>query len=58
MKEELKDMLLVYLGELMHQKENTHDWIEKDKVINKINACNLLLGFESKDKTWVHILAE
>ena len=58
MNEELKDMLLAYLGELMHQKDNTHDWAEKDKVINKINACNLLLGFEAKDKTWIQQLAE
>jgi len=58
MNKELKDMLLIYLGELMYEKDNTHDWAEKDKVINKINACNLLLGFETNDKTWIQQLAE
>lgn len=58
MKEELKDMLLVFLGELMYEKDNTHDWIEKNKVINKINACNLLLGFDATNKTWIQQLAE
>ncbi len=51
MNEELKDMLCEYLGELMHNRDTTFDWIEKDKIIEKINAINVLLEVNHKEET-------
>jgi len=50
MKEQLRDDLLEYLGELkqMHQVEG--DWIAKDKLADEINAANTLLGFPPTEK--------
>jgi hypothetical protein len=58
MDKELQDRLLIYLGELKHQQENTFDWMEKDSITEKINAVNLLLGFNTKEKTWFEKVAE
>lgn len=51
MKKELENNLLEYLGELMHQSENEFDWIEKDKIVRKINAVNTLLGIPGEIKS-------
>lgn len=48
----LEDLLATYLGELMHQADSEHDWIMKDKIINRINAVHLLLGIPGTVKTW------
>lgn len=57
MKPELKDLLCEYLGELMHDNENTFDWIKKDELVNKINAVNVLLGIkEVKESTMSKVI--
>lgn len=58
MTEQLGNLLAIYLGELMHQRDNTFDWIEKDKVTAKINAVNVLLDIDHKEKTWFQKVAE
>jgi len=56
MKQELQNLLAEYLGELMHKKENTFDWIEKDKVIAKINAVNELLDIGERQTTFMEAI--
>jgi hypothetical protein len=56
MKQELQNLLAEYLGELMHKKENTFDWIEKDKVIAKINAVNELLDIGEHQTTFMEAI--
>ena len=53
----LKDALCDYLGQLMAERDATFDWIEKDGLIQKINAVNLILGFEHKEETWFEKVA-
>lgn len=56
MNQELKNELCNYLGELMAESEQTFDWIEKDRITEKINAVNLLLGFTDRKETWMEKL--
>lgn len=58
MKKELIDELAYYLGELMYQRDLEHDWIKKDAIIEKINAINILLGIDRKEKTWFQKVSE
>ena len=58
MKKELQLLLAEYLGELMHQRDNTFDWIEKDKIIIKINAAHELLEISEKKKTFMDAIKE
>jgi hypothetical protein len=51
MNEELKSLLCVYLGDLLFKIENEYDWIEREGVIEKINAVNVLLGIGERMKT-------
>lgn len=53
MSNELHDSLCEYLGGLLHKLDNTFDWIEKEKVIIKVNACYVLLGIEKKEITFM-----
>jgi hypothetical protein len=53
MKAELQNNLCEYLGELKAEQDHTFDWIEKDSIIEKINAINLLLGFDKKESTFL-----
>jgi hypothetical protein len=50
MKKELENLLCEYLGELMCLSDNTFDWNEKEKVLQKIDAVNLLLGTQRLEK--------
>jgi len=52
MTDKLRDDLAKYLGELMYERDLEHDWIKKDSIIKKINAIDVLLGIDSKEKTW------
>lgn len=57
MKEELKNNLLEYLGELMQEKETTFEWMAKDELTRKIRAVNILLGLRvPPDNTFVERL--
>jgi hypothetical protein len=58
MKEELQNLLAEYLGELMYRDENTFDWIEKEKIIEKINAVNVLLEIGEKRKSFLEAVQE
>lgn len=55
---ELKDSLCTYLGELKNDHEQEHVWNIKEKLARKIEAVNLLLGFEVEIKTWHQMLNE
>ena len=57
MPEHLKSELAYYLGQLMHQHENEFDWIEKDKISEKMNAVYTLLNINKHEKTWYQKLA-
>lgn len=48
----LRNQLCEYLGELMYEHEHCHDWIKKESLSEKINAVNLLIGFDSNRKTF------
>lgn len=56
--EELKNNLCVYLGELTYLYENTFDWIEKDKIGDKINAVNELLEIKESKENWFQKVAK
>lgn len=56
--EELKTELCKYLGELTYLYENTYDWIEKDKIGNKINAVNELLDINDVKESWFKLVAK
>lgn len=58
MSKELQLLLAEYLGELMHQSDNTFDWIEKDKITMKINAVNELLEIGEQKKTFMDAIKE
>ena len=58
MNNNLKNELYDYLGSLLHQHQNTFDWIEKDEITEKINAVHVLLGIEVEEKTWYQKVAE
>lgn len=58
MNKELEDMLCTYLGELLSESENTFDWIEKDKITEKINAVNVLLEQPVRMVTWYEKVSE
>lgn len=58
MNKTLKNELCNYLGELMNDHEHEFDWILKDEIIEKINAVNLILGFDNKIKTWYEKVSE
>jgi hypothetical protein len=58
MEEELQNLLAEYLGELMYLDENTFDWIEKEKITEKINAVNVLLGIGEKRKSFLDAVQE
>lgn len=58
MNKELESALSVYLGELMYMDENTFDWIEKDKIIRKINAVYELLDIAEKKPTFMDTIKE
>jgi len=44
MKEQLKNDLLEYLGELMNDQEAEFDWQKKKRLDETINVVNVLLG--------------
>jgi hypothetical protein len=58
MKKELHDLLCEYLGELMHKDETTFEWLERERVIEKINAVNVLLEIGEKRKTFLEAVQE
>lgn len=55
MSKELKDQLCFYLGELLCEADNTFDCMEKEIVLQKIDAIYLLLGVQPKQKrlSWI-----
>lgn len=52
MNDVLKSELCSYLGELMHKRESSFDWIEREILASKINAINVLLDIDSKIEPW------
>jgi hypothetical protein len=60
MKEELIDLLLEYYGELMQERDstNSHNWPKRDSIIKKMNAINLLLNVNNKQKTTITLIWE
>ena len=59
MTDQLKDLLLEYLGEIKLDKESCFNWIEKDELIRKERAINTLLGFDNApENTFVEKLNE
>jgi hypothetical protein len=53
MKQELRDNLLEYLGELKCSLDATYDWLEKNEINKQINVVNTLLGFQiKKEPSW------
>jgi hypothetical protein len=50
MKQELKDLLLEYYGELIGEHEYSNDYFAKTKISEKINAINLLLNLPKQEK--------
>lgn len=50
MKQELKDLLLEYYGELLGEHEYSNDYFIKVKISDKINAINLLLNLPKQEK--------
>lgn len=50
MKEELKNLLLEYYGELLHEYGIKQDWMTHERVIEKLNAMDVILGFSKKDR--------
>ena len=58
MNETLKQKLYQYLGQLMYYHEKEGDWILKDKIGEKINAVNKLVGIDGKEQTWYEKLAK
>jgi hypothetical protein len=49
----LTDALCTYLGTLLYQRDNTHDWIEKDALTEKISAIYVLLDIDDRQPTWM-----
>lgn len=58
MNQQLEDLLAVYLGELLYKKDNCFDWIEVEKLKEKINAVYVLLGVEKKEKSFMEAIKE
>ena len=58
MNETLKQELYQYLGQLMYYHEKEGDWILKDKIGEKINAVNKLVGIDGKEQNWYEKLAK
>lgn len=52
MNNSLRDNLLEYLGELMYLSDTEFDWIKKDELNKKINAVNILIGFDTHRETF------
>ena len=50
MKQELKDSLLEYLGEVMYDIENSPDYFDKSKLKNKSEAIHALLDLPYKEQ--------
>ncbi len=48
----LKEELCLYLGELNHKWETSNNPFVDSKIIEKINAINLLLDIDIKHKKW------
>jgi hypothetical protein len=42
----------MYLGDLLYKRDNTHDWIEREKVIRKLNAVYTLLDIDKNEQTF------
>jgi hypothetical protein len=58
MNEELKNLLCVYLGELLFKFENEYDWINRDGISEKINAVNVLLGIADRKQNFGQLVEE
>ena len=43
MTESTKEELQIEYGDLLQQLENTFDWLDRRKLISKLNAINVLL---------------
>lgn len=56
MSKELEEQLYFHLGELMHGKDSTFDWYEKDKIIAKINAVYVLLDIDKREDRFHNIM--
>jgi hypothetical protein len=46
-----ESMLAFWLGELMYERDNCHDWIRENALTDKINAIYVLLGIDKNDET-------
>ena len=53
MKQELYDLLCEHMGKLLHQQENTFDWIAKEQLTRELNAVRLLLGIDYQEESWL-----
>lgn len=51
MTDQLKDLLLEHYGELMQEHQNTADFFERGKLVDRMNAINLLLGLPKVKRT-------
>ena len=47
MKQELRDLLLEYYGELMQERDTftQYNWKQRESIIEKMDAIDLLMGF-------------
>jgi len=50
MKQELKDLLLEHYGILMGSHQYTNDYLQKIRIMEEMNAINLLLNLPRQDK--------
>lgn len=53
MDKQLTDLLCEHMGKLLHQQENTFDWIAKEQLTRELNAVRLLLGIDYQEESWL-----
>jgi hypothetical protein len=58
MNKDLELLLAEHLGELIYQRDNTYNWIEKDRILRKINAINELLEIGEKQPTYLDAIKQ
>jgi hypothetical protein len=58
MNNQLKDLLLTYLGELMNNEEQEPDMFKKDFILQRIEAIHILLDLPFDRKYYINRLIE
>ena len=56
--QQLTDLLAEYFGELMYYKDQEKDWIEREKIIHKMNAVHVLMETGKHEKTFMQAVNE